>query len=220
MFDKEKMFQAHKKSALVRNEEKKLSVLGNFDNSKSAWIRTSVLTVESKKSSIGRFINFSKNNSIYDNRQSNDYTNDVSSGFCESDTKSHLNLDKIKSLSQIKSEEISKLGRKGSILQKILTSTLDTNMKIKEVEKQRKNFDFSKYCKKVKVANSFHTNYDEKMIGRRNKSNDKVVLGIYSKENLAMKVFDPTTRFRVSHNDGKPLKKKRNKSLNDNIVKQ
>lgn len=211
------MFQTHKKSALLRFDEKKLSFLCSYENTKSTCLQSSTLINEKKKTSIGKFINTSKNHSIVcDQLKSNEYTNEASSGIYESQTLLHEKLAKNKN-NNIYSGEKQKLGIKRSILQKILVTTMDMDAKNNEFnnfQKNGKNFDFSKYCKKVQVGKSLNTRCDKKKTIIRNKSNNKIVKSIYSKENMVMKIFEEREKSRQKILIEK-IKTKRNSSLND-----
>ena len=138
------MFQPHKQSVVIRSEMKKSSILGNYDSSKSMWNRSSLISVTSKKSSIGKFIDFSKN-SICSIQKNNEFPheNERSSGLFNSNSVSPLHFQSIiinnaQSSTQDKDEGV-KLGKRASLFQKLLQSTLDKQILIKKEFKKNVN---------------------------------------------------------------------------------
>ena len=200
------MFQNHKKgSTMLRPEStKKTSVLlSNLENhSKSILmndydrgngngfcIRNSLVSCASKKSSIGKFINLSKN-SIFSQKKSLDQTNyDISSpGPIESLAgMSQLNLLRRGTIMQ---EERVKLSKNGNILQRMLQGSLELNKNIDKTvvganPSKVVSVDLGKYCRKIKMSSfeSLQPPFERTMKGA---SLEKKVMGVYSRENIAM----------------------------------
>lgn len=197
------MFQNHKKGSMLRPDStKKTSVLlsnlenhsksillNNLDQGNGLCIRNSLISCASKKSSIGKFINLSKN-SIFSQKKSLDLTNyDISSpGPIESLTgMSQLNILRRATLMQ---EETSKLTKNGNILQRMLQGSLEKKKKIDKTAVEVNpskifSVDLGKYCRKAKMSSfeSFQPPFERTMKGT---SLEKKVMGVYSRENIAM----------------------------------
>lgn len=180
------MFHTHKKStALI--DYKKNSILSNFDNSKSAFSRSSLLSVESKKSSIGKFIN--PKNSIFSIKKSVDFSDagDHESKLFDSDKTFQIEMNPTCKEKQMPGE------KNKNLLQKLLKTNQEKfpcfdfqkNNRLKEM-----NLDLSKYCKKIRTKSSFSiTTLQNNISIKLDKSQDKLISGIYSKDNLPLKTL-------------------------------
>lgn len=179
------MFQTHKKSAALI-DYKKNSILSNFDNSKSAFSRSSLLSVESKKSSIGKFIN--PKNSIFSIKKSVDYSDagDPGSKLFDSDKTFQIEMNPL-----CKEKPIQ--GKNKNLLQKLLKTNQEM-LPCYDFQKkncsQKGNIDLSKYCKKIRTKSFFSiTTLPNNNSIKLDKSRDKLISGIYSKDNLPLKTL-------------------------------
>ena len=193
------MFQRHSKklSSLPRPEDilrpehnKKSVLLGAYEPSQSICIQSSLLSYTSKKSSIGKFVDFSKNSNYLNKKSGGDIfintLNEITSPV-PGDSINGISQKKLKRSSTICEEEAVKLTKKGIILQKMLQNTLERKKIIDNPEIKNKllSVDLGKYCKKEK-AKSFYGNNNMKIEGKKGK--DQKIMGVYSRENVALKV--------------------------------
>ena len=219
-FEVEKIFQAHKKSAQIRNENKKSTILINYDNSSKIWNRSSLLSGESHKSSIGKFIDYSKNSIISLKETSPDLTK------IELNEKSNSNFDtyqinmRSKYLNQTSFyNEGPKLGKKGSLLQKLLQNNVNTNSLLPKNQNSDKNLNLEQYCKKMKYTKSFDFNCREKeskLNEMNEKKFEKSILSIYANHNLNIPSVFHKEKHKENHENNKgttKLRKLKNFSL-------
>lgn len=179
------MFQAHKKTSLmIPNQEfKKNSILSNFDASKSILSRSSLLSHDSKKSSMKKFIN--PKNSIF-SLMYGEISNDIDSRLGDFDKTFKLDNNSIMNQSKLK------LSKKENILQRLLTNNnLGIYKSSSENKKKLKtDLDLSEYCKKVQRNNSLSINLREnKKSPNKNMSKKTVVSGVYSKEKVPFSIL-------------------------------
>lgn len=179
------MFQAHKKTSLmIPNQEfKKNSILTNFDASRSILSRSSLLSHDSKKSSMKKFIN--PKNSIF-SLMYGDISNDADSRLGDFDKTFKLDNNSIMNQSKLK------LSKKENMLQRLLTNNNLGNYKssVENKKKLKTDLDLSEYCKKLQRNNSLSINLREnKKSPNKNMSKKTVVSGVYSKEKVPFSIL-------------------------------